>query len=276
MFPTIEAPKRILLTPRRVAEYPLSMVSTKTRPAATRGQFLRLRGKSFMSVVLTPDLPLDAWVAQLDDQVARSPKVFEGRPVLLDVSLLTGHEADLPALITALGARGIRVIGIDGTMPHALGALAAQLPPVMAGGRNAALVGENEPTGQPSRPAQPAEAPRPPEPSALILDQPVRSGQSVTHTAGDVTIIGSVASGSEVIAGGSIHVYGTLRGRAIAGLLGPGPGGARPRIFCRRLEAELLAIDGVYKTADELGPTLQGRAVQAWLQGEELMVAALD
>ena len=257
------------------------MVSTKARPPSSgRSQFLRLRGKSFMSVVLTPDLPLDAWVAQLDEQVSRSPKVFEGRPVLLDVSLLAGQEAMLPELIAGLGTRGIRVIGIDGTMPHALGALAGQLPPVMAGGRNAALVGENEPTGMApgARPAVPAapEPARPAEPSSLVLDQPVRSGQSVTHTAGDVTIIGSVASGSEVIAGGSIHIYGTLRGRAIAGLLGPGPGGARPRIFCRRLEAELLAIDGVYKTADELGSALQGRAVQAWLQGEELMVAALD
>ena len=89
-------------------------------------------------------------------------------------------------------------------------------------------------------------------------------------------MIGSVASGSEVIAGGSIHVYGALRGRAIAGLLGPGANGARPRIFCRKLQAELLAIDGVYKTADEINASLQGRAVQAWLDGDELRVAALD
>ena len=230
-----------------------------------------------MSVVLTPDLPLADWVAQLDDQVARSPKVFEGRPVLLDVSLMSTHLTDLPGLIAALGERHIRVIGIDGTMPHALGDMADRLPPVMAGGRNAALVGENEPTGQPPRPQQaPVEAPRPVEPASLVLDSPVRSGQSVTHTAGDVTIIGSVASGSEVVAGGSIHVYGTLRGRAIAGLLGAAAGGAHPRIFCRRCEAELLAIDGIYKTADEIGSALQGRSIQAWRRGDELMVSALD
>ncbi len=247
------------------------MVSTSARP----GSFLRLRGKSFMSVVLTPDLPLDGWMAQLDDQVARSPKVFEGRPVLLDVSLMTGHEMAIPTLVHDLGTRSIRVIGIDGTMPHALGALAAELPPVMSGGRNAALAAENEPRGAGPRAEQPEPA-RPSEPASLVLDHSIRSGQSVTHTQGDVTIIGSVASGSEVIAGGSIHVYGTLRGRAIAGLLGPGPGGLRPRIFCRRLQAELLAIDGVYKTADELDPKLQGQATQAWLDGEELLVAALD
>ncbi len=257
------------------------MVSTTApRPASPAKAFLRLRGKSFMSVVLTPDAPLDGWMTQLDDQIARSPKVFDGRPVLLDVSLLHGHEAELAALVQDLAARGIRVIGIDGSMPHALGPYAADLPAIMSGGRNAQIGGgdiaDRDPGGRGAT-AQPApEPPRAIEPSSLVLDQPVRSGQSVTHTQGDVTIIGSVASGSEVIAGGSIHVYGTLRGRAIAGLLGPGPGGARPRIFCRRLEAELLAIDGVYKTADELDPALQGRPVQAWLDGDELRVAALD
>ncbi|MGI4950688.1 MAG: septum site-determining protein MinC [Janthinobacterium lividum] len=248
------------------------MVTSAPRPRS----FLRLRGKSFMSVVLTPDLPLVDWVAQLDEQVARSPKVFEGRPVLLDVSLLAGLEPEIPGLVQGLAERGIRVIGIDGSVPHTLGGMASELPPVMAGGRNAALLGENEPQGTPARAPAAAEPARPIEPSALVVDQPIRSGQSLTHTAGDVTIIGSVASGSEVIAGGSIHVYGTLRGRAIAGLLGPGPGGARPRIFCSKLQAELLAIDGVYKTADELDPKLQGRAVQAWLEGDELRVAPLD
>ncbi len=233
-----------------------------------------------MSVVLTPDLPLDAWIAQLDDQIARSPKVFEGRPVLLDVSLLAGHEAHIVGLVRDLGARGVRVIGIDGSMPHALGAYAAELPAIMSGGRNAQITGgeiaDREPRGGGATiAAEPARAP-PSEPASIVIESPIRSGQSVTHPAGDVTVIGSVASGSEVIAGGSIHIYGTLRGRAIAGLLGPGPNGARPRIFCRRLEAELLAIDGVYKTADEIGPKLQGRAVQAWLDGDELKVAALD
>ena len=76
----------------------------------------------------------------------------------------------------------------------------------------------------------------------------MRSGQSIVFEQGDVTIVGSVASGAEVIAGGSIHVYGALRGRAIAGLTGNN----RARIFCRKLEAELLAIDGVYQTADDM------------------------
>ena len=99
----------------------------------------------------------------------------------------------------------------------------------------------------------------------------MRSGQSVFFPDGDVTVLGSVGSGAEIIAGGSIHVYGTLRGRAMAGM----SGNRQARIFCSKIEAELLAIDGFYRTAEDLDASLQGRVVQAWLNGEVLMVAAM-
>jgi septum site-determining protein MinC len=89
---------------------------------------------------------------------------------------------------------------------------------------------------------------------------------------GDVTVIGSVASGAEIIAGGSVHIYGALRGRALAGSVG----NPEARIFCRRLEAELLAIDGVYKTADDMAPELRGQAVQLWLDGDSIMAERLN
>ena len=219
-----------------------------------------------MAVVLMPDPPLAGWMEQLDAQLARSPKFFDGRAVMLDLSALAGQEAGFPALVQDLAARGIRVIGMEGVNEARLGGQLATLPPILGGGRHVALVGEPEK----------APEPRAPESTALLIDRPIRSGQSVSFPGGDVTVVGSVASGAEVIAGGSIHVYGTLRGRAIAGLLSPGPGGARPRIFCRRLEAELLAIDGMYKTADEMDPALQGRPVQAWLDGDDLALTALD
>src|SRR5215468_8290915 len=95
-------------------------------------------------------------------------------------------------------------------------------------------------------------------PPCLLIETPVRSGQSVVFPNGDVTVVGSVASGAEVIAGGSIHIYGTLRGRAMAG----STGNPRARIFCRKIEAELLAIDGLYKTADDIDASLRNRPVQ--------------
>ncbi len=222
-----------------------------------------------MAVVLMPDQPLADWIGQLDAQLSRSPRFFDGRPVILDFAGLAGDEAQFPDLIEQLARRAVRVIGIEGVDEAALGDALAALPPILPGGRTVGL-----PMLVEGDPDPPPEAAR--EPVALLLDRPVRSGQSVSHTGGDVTVIGSVASGSEVIAGGSIHIYGTLRGRAIAGLLGAAPDGTRPRIFCRRLEAELLAIDGVYKTADEMDPALQGRAVQVWLDGDTLAMAALD
>jgi septum site-determining protein MinC len=85
-------------------------------------------------------------------------------------------------------------------------------------------------------------------------------------------VLGSVGSGAEVMAGGSIHIYGTLRGRAMAGT----SGNRSARIFCTHLEAELLAIDGYYRTAEDLDSDLRGRPIQAWLAGETLMIAEID
>jgi septum site-determining protein MinC len=107
--------------------------------------------------------------------------------------------------------------------------------------------------------------------SSLVITEPVRSGQSLFFPEGDVTVVGSVASGAEIVAGGSIHIYGTLRGRAMAGT----PGNAAARIFCRRLEAELIAIDGFYKTAEDMEPDLRGKAVQIWLEGETIRAGTL-
>jgi septum site-determining protein MinC len=106
----------------------------------------------------------------------------------------------------------------------------------------------------------------------LVLESPVRSGQSVCFQEGDLTVLGSVGSGAEVLAGGSIHVYGTLRGRAMAG----SGGNSQARIFCQKLEAEMLSIDGYYRTADDIDEQLRSRPVQAWLDGNTIMITALN
>jgi len=153
-------------------------------------------------------------------------------------------------------------MGIEGVDAEKLG---PGLPPLLKGGRAATV--EAVETTAAKQPVPPARK----EPSSLLLETPVRSGQSVFFPDGDVTVLGSVGSGAEIIAGGSIHVYGTLRGRAMAGM----SGNRQARIFCSRIEAELLAVDGFYRTAEDIDASLQGRVVQAWLNGEVLMVAAL-
>ena len=220
-----------------------------------------------MALVLVPEVPLADWLSGLDAQMRRSPAYFAGKPVVVDLSALSDQPHLVAGLMDALAARGIRVAGVEGLAPDA--ALAASLPPVLAGGRT---VTEGVIPDAPSAEPEPPQAPPPPEPSFLLLDQPVRSGQSVVFPRGDVTVVGHVGSGAEVVAGGSIHVYGTLRGRAVAGIAGHG----QARIFCRRLEAELLAIDGLYRTADDIEPALRGKAAMAWLEGDSMRVASLD
>jgi septum site-determining protein MinC len=181
-------------------------------------------------------------------------------------------------MVAALGERGVRVMGIEGARPSQLD---ASMPPGMVGGRPAADV-EMPTAGAETDARKPnkAQAPEVREvvapvvraaPSSLVLHEPVRSGQSIVFPEGDVTVIGSIASGAEVIAGGSIHVYGALRGRALAGSIG----NSAARIFCRKLEAELLAIDGIYKTADDLPADLRGQAAQLWLENDAIMASRL-
>jgi septum site-determining protein MinC len=216
-----------------------------------------------MAFALTPEPPLADWLAELDDWIGRSVGFFVGRPVVLDLTGAALGKADVLRLIEDLRARDIRIMGIEGADA---GWNAPGLPPVLRGGRSAGTVEVLAPSGK-DRPA-----PAPPQSTSLLLEDPVRSGQSVVFPNGDVTVLGSVASGAEVIAGGSIHVYGALRGRALAG----SAGNPRARIFCRRIEAELIAIDGLYRTADEMEPTLRSRPVQAWLEGETMRIALLD
>jgi septum site-determining protein MinC len=231
---------------------------------------MRFRGRSFMAFVLTPATPIVGWLAELDKWTKSSPDFFVGRAIILDLATVALSQSGIRQLIETLGERGIRVMGLEGAHPDQLD---LSLPPLLKGGRPAAG-GEaiaSSTADQPNTIAA-AEPPQRPEPSSLLLESPIRSGQSVIFPYGDVTVLGSVASGAEVVAGGSIHVYGALRGRAMAGSMG----NRRARIFCSRNEAELVSIDGYYRTAEEMDTTLRGRPAQCWLKDRALSIAALD
>lgn len=217
---------------------------------------IRFRGRSFMATVLAPVPPVADWFGDLDALNRRAPNFFAGRPVILDLAGLRLGREDLDGLLAELAARNIAILGIEGASPSLLG---AGTPPALSGGRPAGEIATpDEAAADASAAAEPQakEAAR-----SLILDAPVRSGQTVLHLEGDVTVLGAVASGAEVIAGGSIHVYGALRGRAIAGAAG----NPAARIWCRRFEPELVAIDGLYRAADDLDPAFRGQAVEVRL-----------
>ena len=233
----------------------------------TDARSIRIKGRSFLAVMLSPDLPFDDWLARLDDLAARSAGFFLGRPVVLDLTDLQIDRPQLKELIAELAKRNVSIMGIEGARPSILG---AGMPPALKGGRSVSDI-EVPAKESVDTPVKPAAAETRPAMQSIVIREPVRSGQSVIFPEGDVTVIGSVASGAEVIAGGSVHIYGALRGRAMAGSIG----NASARIFCRKLEAELVAIDGIYKMAEDMAPNLRGQAVQLWLEEDAIMAEKL-
>lgn len=232
-------------------------------PSATSFQFC---GRSFLAFVLKPKMPIAEWIADADKWLSRSPGFFSGKPVVVDVSGLLLSKDNAAELIADLGMRNIRVMGMLGTDDRLAD---PALPPLLspAGKTEFQVASEAQdrhetPDSQPEPAAVSA--------SSLLVETPVRSGQSLFHE-GDVTVIGAVSSGAEIVATGSIHIYGTLRGRVLAGA----DGNAKAHIFCRRLEAELIAIDGYYRMADDITSFL-GKSVHAWLDDGALTIKALD
>ena len=226
--------------------------------AKVQRQMVRLRGRSYVAFVFTPTVPVQDWLHEIDATIARSPGFFAGRPVVIDLSSVDLSQSGIGHLLTSLQDRNIRVLGIEGVEEARL---TAMMPPLLSGGRSCVV-----------EPSAPKKAEAKAKPTSLLLENPVRSGQTVIFPEGDVTILGSVGSGAEVVAGGSIHVYGALRGRAMAGVNGH----TSARIYCQKIEAELLAIDGFYQTADDIDAALRGKPAQAFLQGNTMRITALN
>jgi len=225
--------------------------------AKVQRQMVRLRGRSYVAFVFVPTVPIQDWLQEIDATIARSPGFFAGRPVVVDLASVDLSQSGINHLLASLADRNIRVLGIEGVEEARL---TPAMPPLLSGGRSCVI--------EPSVPKKVETK----QPTSLLLESPVRSGQTIIFPEGDVTILGSVGSGAEVVAGGSIHIYGALRGRAMAGVNGH----ASARIYCQKIEAELLAIDGFYQTADDIDDALRGRPAQAWLEGSTMRITALN
>jgi septum site-determining protein MinC len=231
---------------------------------------LMFRPRTYMAFAVAPQPPIMDWLSALDVSLERSESFFAGQHVALDLSAVNLSSTAIGQLVANLEERNIRILGIEGVDPAKW---QVGLPPVLRSGRGVRISEPPEVVAPVTlAPAVTPPAPQNQQPASLMIEDPVRSGQSVVFNEGDVTILGSVGSGAEIIAGGSIHVYGTLRGRALAGATG----NTRARIFCHRVEAELLAIDSQYKTADELEDRLRRGPAQAWLEDGKLQVSAMN
>lgn len=214
--------------------------------------------------------------AEMRERVRRAPKLFRNAAVILDFSALSTcpSTAVTEQLIDCLRQADVFPIAIAYGTP-AIEALAEAVGlPVLAKFRASYERAES---------ATPAPIESVPEPVSiaptaknssepgLIQTTPLRSGQQVYAAGRDLTVCAMVGAGAEAIADGSIHIYGPLRGRALAGA----SGNAQARIFCREFNAELVAIAGTYKVLDEVPKKLLGKAVQIWLENDQLRIEEL-
>jgi septum site-determining protein MinC len=235
----------------------------------------RLRGANFNLLVLRLlDSRIDQVAPALGDQFRRAPGFLRFAPVVIGLADLSvsAAEMDFAGLAKALRELEIVPIGTTGGTPELRqAAIAAGLPPLRQSGSDE----PRDPTPAPAAAAAPAPppaaaAPPPPAPGTqrptMIVDQPVRAGQRVWAQGADLIVTGTVNAGAEVIADGNLHVYGTLRGRAIAG----GAENTEARIFAQNFDPELVSIAGYYAVREGLTTAPIGRAVQVRLAGESL------
>ncbi|MFC5608592.1 septum site-determining protein MinC [Variovorax soli] len=216
---------------------------------------------------------LDLLAEALDAQLADSPDFFEQEPVVIDLSQLEesgdedAAEIDFDRLRQLLARHQTQPIAVRGGTDE-------QHAAARAAGLSIAAM----PVAPPARPPAPAEAPSPapqivrevpvPASGTLVIDRPLRSGQQVYARGGDVIVLDVVNFGAEVIADGHVHVYAPLRGKAIAGARG----NTEARIFSTCMEAQLVAIAGIYRTSEVALPAdVQGRAAQVWLNEQKLV-----
>jgi len=223
----------------------------------------------------------EAVQAQLTARVAAAPALFERAALCLDLSPLD-HDisaAELRAVLEAIRRTGMLPVGLaHGTA--AVDALARELNlPVLTQFRaqksyGAAVAAVKAPPAAapaaPVAPAAPTVAAPPVEEivalPTLMHHRPVRSGQRIYARHRDLVVTSAVGAGAEVMADGCVHVYGTLRGRAMAGVRGE----VSARVFCHEFNAELVSIAGVYQVFETIPPDLAGKPVQAWLDGDDL------
>ena len=221
----------------------------------------QIRGSSFTLLTLKLSDPKHPdFFAKLGETLALAPGFYKNAPIVLDLSDLVRAKAiDLVPFCTRLRDLSLSPIGFQGaTADWEVSALAAGLSVFPAGRAT-----ETSAVKARSAPLK--------KPASRVVADPVRSGQQVYAPQGDLIIMSNVSRGAELLADGHIHVYGPLRGRALAGM----GGDANARIFCRNLDAELISIAGIYLVSEQIDPEFIGKSVQIRLDGEKLLFETL-
>jgi len=224
-----------------------------------------VQGALFAVMVVRAGMLRDpAFAYELAQQVERSPRFFLHAPVVLDLKGAEGFAAaaDFVDAGQLLREHTLALVGVQNAEP-------AQLLAAAAAGLASFAPSATQPSRRAARPvAAAAPAAQPPRAAARLVTTPVRSGTQIYARGTDLVVTASVSPGAELVADGNIHVYGALRGRALAGASGD----TAARIFCSRLEAELVSIAGRYLVSEQLPAEQQGSAVQIALIDDRLTV----
>lgn len=220
---------------------------------------LEFKGRMMtLTVVRVTQVHLDILATQLEAQLARSPGFFSGLPLLLE---LADEQIAVEGVVDLLRQHGLTPVAVyRPSKQQAQAARDAGLGVIDDGGTPRVASADTTTFAKKETCT-----------AARIVTEPVRSGQQIYARGGDLVIVNAVSAGAEVIADGCIHVYGALRGRALAGVQGD----TAARIFCRDMGAELVSIAGVYKVAEDIKETVLGRSVQVYRDGEKLKIEKL-
>lgn len=202
---------------------------------------------------------------QLQAKVLLAPEFFKNSPLVLDVQEPNKQsvDVDVVAVIEVIRKLGLLPIGIRGGN-------ARQNEQATTLGIPLHSIHTSSTTIDAKKPKTPTPEPETKDllqTGTTVITHPIRSGQRV-YAAGDLVIIAQVSAGTEILAEGNIHVYGTLRGRALAGV----QGNTEARIFCSDLQAELISIAGNYKISEDLSQNIRNTPVQIYLDKQTLVI----
>lgn len=231
---------------------------------------IELKGSSFtLSVVHLHDAQPEVIRQALEDKIAQAPAFLKNAPVVVNVASLDGS-VNWKKVQQAVTATGLRVVGISGCKDEALKAdiERAGLPLLTEGKEKIARA----PKAAPVEPVVVAAPDVSPVTKTRLIDTPVRSGQRIYAPNCDLIVTNHVSAGAELIADGNIHIYGMMRGRALAGASGD----RDAQIFCTNLVAELVSIAGEYWLSEQIPADYYGKAARLNLAGGALSVQSLN
>jgi septum site-determining protein MinC len=249
------------------------MTTTSDKNANT---VFQLKGSLFTLTVLhLLKFDLTALQEQLTQAIKQAPKFFQNMPIVIDLQKLAAGAAqlDFSSLVNCLRAQGLSPLGVRGGNPAqqqaALEANLAVFPTTKT--EPLELAPQITKAEKISATPTPAQTKAPVVHTTKIITQPVRSGQQIYARNTDLVVLASVSAGAELIADGNIHVYGPLRGRALAGVAG----NEEAQIFCQSLEAELVAIAGHYWVNEDIQSKPVKENVHIYLENDRLQISEL-